>query len=339
MMTSKHSYEELEVALRDGEELYRAVVDNIRFGISVINTKMEIQSLNKQMRDWLPKIDISQKPICYKTFNTPPRQEICPYCPGVKAINDGRTHESIISTQSGSSTISYRIIATPIIDKEGAVVSIIEMLEDVTERMESDAALKESKNTLQSIFRATPVGIGLVKDRVLIKANDRLCKITGYEMQELINKSARILYPTEKEFKWLGEEKYRQINEKGIGTVETRWLRKDGKIIDVLLSSSPLYLSDLSAGVIFSALDVTERKQLEMDREKLIKELNITLNEVRTLRGIVPICSFCKKIRNDKGYWDQVEVYVQQHTHANFSHSLCPECAKAHYPEYFERDE
>jgi len=61
--------------------------------------------------------------------------------------------------------------------------------------------------------------------------------------------------------------------------------------------------------------------------------LERALKEVKTLRGIVPICSFCKKIRNDKGYWDQVEVYVKEHTEADFSHGICPACMKQHYPD------
>ncbi|MCB2145618.1 MAG: hypothetical protein KQI81_04035 [Deltaproteobacteria bacterium] len=68
--------------------------------------------------------------------------------------------------------------------------------------------------------------------------------------------------------------------------------------------------------------------------QKTVVELEKALKEVKTLRGIVPICSFCKKIRNDQGYWDQVEVYVRQHTEANFSHGVCPECLKIHYPEF-----
>lgn len=84
--------------------------------------------------------------------------------------------------------------------------------------------------------------------------------------------------------------------------------------------------------------EIEDRKQVERDREKLIKELQKSIDEVRTLRGIIPICSFCKKIRNDKGYWDQVEVYVKHHTHVHFSHSFCPECAKKHYPEFLEDD-
>ncbi|WP_319408450.1 hypothetical protein [uncultured Desulfosarcina sp.] len=70
--------------------------------------------------------------------------------------------------------------------------------------------------------------------------------------------------------------------------------------------------------------------------QKTVVELEKALKEVKTLRGIVPICSFCKKIRNDQGYWDQVEVYVRHHTEANFSHGVCPDCMKIHYPEFVD---
>jgi len=66
---------------------------------------------------------------------------------------------------------------------------------------------------------------------------------------------------------------------------------------------------------------------------KTVDALEKTLNEVKTLRGILPICSFCKKIRNDKGYWDQVEVYIRDHTDVDFSHGVCPDCMEKHYPE------
>jgi len=64
-----------------------------------------------------------------------------------------------------------------------------------------------------------------------------------------------------------------------------------------------------------------------------VAQLEKALREVKTLRGIIPICCYCKKIRNDKGYWDQVEVYVRDHTEANFSHGICPSCLKEHYPD------
>ena len=79
--------------------------------------------------------------------------------------------------------------------------------------------------------------------------------------------------------------------------------------------------------------EVVERKQAEKEREKLIKELQKALKEIKTLRGILPLCSFCKKIRDDKGYWEQVDVYIYKHSQADISHSICPDCAKEHYPD------
>jgi hypothetical protein len=66
---------------------------------------------------------------------------------------------------------------------------------------------------------------------------------------------------------------------------------------------------------------------------KLNEAVTQLSGEVKTLRGIFPICSFCKKVRNDKGYWDRVDVYIKQHTEAEFSHSVCPDCWNKHYPE------
>lgn len=128
-----------------------------------------------------------------------------------------------------------------------------------------EASLREGEATLRSIFRAAPTGIGMVCDRVIKKANERLCKITGYTREELLGKSSRILYGTDKDFDYVGREKYAQIRERNTGTVETRWLRKDGTMIDVLLSSAPIDPKDLSIGVTFTALDITSRKEAEED--------------------------------------------------------------------------
>ena len=84
---------------------------------------------------------------------------------------------------------------------------------------------------------------------------------------------------------------------------------------------------------------LAELRQAEEVREKLIHELQDALAEIKTLRGILPICSSCKKIRDDEGYWHQVEVYIRDHSEAEFSHGLCPECAKKLYPELFGDDD
>lgn len=75
-----------------------------------------------------------------------------------------------------------------------------------------------------------------------------------------------------------------------------------------------------------------EISQKNKTQEQLIYDLKKALSEVKTLQGILPICSHCKKIRDDKGYWNQVEAYIHAHSDAQFSHGICPECMKKHYP-------
>ncbi len=80
--------------------------------------------------------------------------------------------------------------------------------------------------------------------------------------------------------------------------------------------------------------EITERKRIEAEKEKLISELRKALATIRTLHGILPICSYCKKIRDDKGSWNQLEAYISEHTDAKFSHGLCSECEKKLYSKY-----
>ncbi|NYT06027.1 MAG: PAS domain S-box protein [Methanomicrobiales archaeon] len=139
----------------------------------------------------------------------------------------------------------------------------ITTLWDITERKDAENALRESEAALSSIFRAAPIGIGLVSDRILLRVNDRLCQMTGYRPDELVGQSARILYPSDEDFDFVGREKYGQIKKYGTGTVETRWKQKNGSIRDILLSSTPLDPADPAKGVTFTALDITERKKAE----------------------------------------------------------------------------
>jgi two-component system, cell cycle sensor histidine kinase and response regulator CckA len=134
---------------------------------------------------------------------------------------------------------------------------------DITDRKRAEAALKENIEKMNSIFRAAPTGIGVVVDRMLTEANERLCEMTGYAREELIGQNARLLYPTDEEYAYVGREKYRQIRDKNTGTVVTRWRRKNGETIEVLLSSTPIAPDDHSVGVTFTALDITEWKRAQ----------------------------------------------------------------------------
>ncbi|HEX7533659.1 MAG TPA: PAS domain S-box protein [Syntrophales bacterium] len=140
---------------------------------------------------------------------------------------------------------------------------IRELERSESERKQAEEALREREAKISSVFRAAPVGIGMVINRVIKEVNDTLCAMTGYEQEELIGKDSRILYPSDEDYEFVGREKYRQIAQKGAGTVETRWRRKDGEIINIILSSAVINPNDQSHGVTFAALDVTDRKQAE----------------------------------------------------------------------------
>ncbi|MCI5167397.1 MAG: PAS domain S-box protein [Candidatus Electrothrix sp. GM3_4] len=84
------------------------------------------------------------------------------------------------------------------------------------------------------------------------------------------------------------------------------------------------------------ATNISKRKTIEQEREKLINKLQLALSEIKILRGILPICSFCKKIRNDDGYYEQIEAYIHKHSGVDFSHTVCPTCMKMHYPEEYK---
>ena len=83
--------------------------------------------------------------------------------------------------------------------------------------------------------------------------------------------------------------------------------------------------------------DITDLKQAQEEREKLIAELQQAMSDVKVLSGMLPICASCKKIRDDKGYWNRIEAYIGKHSNAQFSHGICPECARKLYPELYEK--
>ena len=115
---------------------------------------------------------------------------------------------------------------------------------------------------------------------------------------------------------------------------ETKRKTKDGRVLDIQQRTAIIkdQKGNHSASIVLHR-DVTIIKQSELERERLIDDLKQALAKVKTLSGFLPICSSCKKIRDDKGYWNQIESYVRDHSEAEFSHGICPECANKLYPE------
>ncbi|MBI5249276.1 MAG: PAS domain S-box protein, partial [Desulfomonile tiedjei] len=155
--------------------------------------------------------------------------------------------------------VSY---ANPI-EQEGKVVGSRGVAVDLTELKGAQEALRHSEATLRTLIEAAPIGIGQVSaNRELKWTNEMLCKMTGYSSDELIGQSARILYESDEEYSRVGQVKHPLVRQSGRGSVETRFRRKDGTAIEVLLSSSSIASRDLSHGLVFTAMDITERKVL-----------------------------------------------------------------------------
>jgi len=140
-----------EAALKESEQKFSSVIENIGIGISLISPKMEILSLNKKMREWFPQIEIAQRPICYKAFNLPPRNNICEYCPTHLTLKDGLTHESISETPTGSEIRYFRIISSPIRNNNNKVIAAIEMVEDITRQKREETLRKNRGDFLRKL--------------------------------------------------------------------------------------------------------------------------------------------------------------------------------------------
>ena len=171
-------------------------------------------------------------------------------------------------------------MSTELTHNEGFTPDLGELKEHIIQLEKSEKVhldtirgLKEREETFKTIFRIAPAGMGMLRERMFIEINPKVSEITGYSREELVGKSTRILYASDKEYNYIGREKYRQIKRHGIGSVETVWKRKDGVLIDIRFTLTPIAANDLSKGVIFTALDITKEKRderaLQSSKEKL----------------------------------------------------------------------
>lgn len=200
--------------------------------------------------------------------------------------------------------------------------------QDIIRRKTAENALLENKNFLKSLLEAIPIPV-FYKDRdgVYQGFNRSFETFFGKTQKDLVGKSVFDISP-EKFAKIYHAKDTELFESSDTQHYESKVQNADNEIRDVIFDKS-VYLDNRGqvTGLIGTVLDITRRKQAEQEREKLIEDLQNALAEIRTLEGIVPICSNCKKIRDDKGYWNKLESYIEKHSDASFSHSMCPDCS------------
>jgi len=171
-------------------------------------------------------------------------------------------YEIILQDKDGSQ--SYCSITAKLVsDKHGESVKIIGSLHNINERKRMEESLREREKTLKAILAASPVGICLVRNRIIDWTNQAMYRIWGYKEGSLLGKNTQVLYPDLEEYDRVGRQFYSEIEKEGIGQVETQWVTRDGTEIHCYLQGCPLDPSDISKGVIVGAMDITGRKQAE----------------------------------------------------------------------------
>ncbi len=162
-------------------------------------------------------------------------------------------------------------------------------------------------------------------------------RLFGYTAEEMRGRATEVLIPDRLKEEVAGMY---DLMRRGamVERLETVRIRKDGTEVEVSLTLSPI--RDTAGRVVgISAIvrDISQRKREERERTNLIKQLTDSLAQVKTLRGLLPICSACKKIRDDAGYWHAVETYLRDHTEAELTHSVCDDCVRRLYPDMAEK--
>ena len=211
----------------------------------------------------------------------------------------------------------------------------------IEKRKKAERGLRASEKKLQDVTSNLAEGLYVMDGQGLITfINPEAERLLGWTMEELNEKGAHNLVHCRREDGTdlpLEECKMHNVIRSGKIFVSRNevFTRKDGTIFPVSVVSSPIFDQGRAVATVTAFRDITERKALEHEREQLIIDHMNALSQVKTLSGMLPICAACKRIRDDKGYWNQIESYIQQHSEAEFSHGICPECAKKIYPKYY----
>jgi|GEM_PF-1340571 len=317
-----------EEALKKSEAQYRYLFDNAPLGIVTVDRKGQILEINPALLTLLHfssveetrKINVFRFPpfveagvsdqfkACLKTGKSldfeagyTPKHGQAPFMAYhlVPILNDA---QEIVGVQANVQDVSVRKEAEARLkqsyeevktNQEATLRLMKSLTEENEERRKAEAKRNEFAARLESVVKAAPIGIGLTENRVFRQVNHRFCQMIGYSEEELLGQSSIMIYEDEVAYLRAGEKKYKLIDQYGTGTIEIKARRKDGTVIDVLLSSSPLEQNDWTKGVTFTTLDITERKKNEAQIRANLREKEVLLKEIhhRVKNNLQIICS------------------------------------------------
>jgi PAS domain S-box-containing protein len=272
-------YKRAELALRESEDRFRTIFDSVNDAIvvhdivtgNILDVNSAGCAMNGYTRDELLQLKLGE----WGTGKPPYTQQDARSWVK-KAVEEG---PQIFEWQNRHK--NGHLFWTEV-NMRRAVINgqdrLLVVARDITERKRSEEELKASESILRSVFRATPVGITLTIGRVIMSANNSMCQLTGFSEQEIVGHDARMFYDTQQEYEDAGREMYPKVSQKGSASVETRFRRKDGTIIHVVLTAAMRRAEDSSSGFVVTVQDITERKRSEEAIQKLTKLQSVILD-------------------------------------------------------------
>jgi len=232
---------------------------------------------------------------------------------------------------NASAVKPYAYILKPFDAKELNAAIEITLVKHSAERK-----LKISNKKYESLFKGNPEpSVYLDPAFKIVDINPMFSNCFGYTLDEVVGKSIdELIIPPgmQKEASALSK----QSSDNNVYKDAFR-KRKDGSLVPVSISAAPIIIDGIHTGTFVIYKDISAQKKAEDEREKVISDLQKALAEVETLSGMIPMCSHCKKVRDDEGFWDQVEDYIAKRSNVDFSHGICPDCLKKYYPKIHEK--
>lgn len=214
----------------------------------------------------------------------------------------------------------------------------IAVIHNIEPRKLAEAQLKEERDFRALVMETMTDGLTVTDEHCVFEyVNPAFARMVGRDVAQIVGRTPASFAVPSARAELAAQRNRRTQGESS--TYEFQLERVDGTPVDVLVSSTPRESNGTFAGAIAVVKDITARRRAERaleaahaSNETLVAELKDALQQVRTLSGFLPICSYCKRIRDDVGYWEQIEAYVSSHTGARFSHGICPECEARHFP-------
>ena len=248
-----------EEALADEATRRRILFEQSRDGIVIMDDKGKVYESNQQFADMLGYSMEEVYNLYVWDWDTQwSRKQLLEM---IRTVDEKGDHFETSQRRKDGTTVDVEI------SSNGAIIGgkkyVLCVCRDITKRKLAEQALQHSETKLKSVFNTAPIGIGITSNLVIKDMNDRLCQITGYSREELLSKNVKMLFDTEDNFLAAKNEINNKLSEKGTATFEATSVRKDGRLIRVLLNLARLDTSNPASDSIFTVLDITERKHTE----------------------------------------------------------------------------